>query len=102
MSGTGCDPGSTVVISLEGEPLATTTADATGAFSARGAVSSMPLGKYAVDVECGDSRAGTSVDLVSTAESSVAAASAASAAAVLTFFVLLGSTVFRSTFGSIG
>lgn len=102
MTGTGCEPGSTVTITLAGEALATTTADSTGAFSARAAVASVPLGQYAVDVQCGDATGEAVVDLVSTAESSTAVASAASAAAVLTFFVLLGSSVFRSTFGSVG
>ncbi|QDO90018.1 hypothetical protein FNH13_18215 [Ornithinimicrobium ciconiae] len=102
VTGTGCEPGSTVTITLAGEALATTTADSTGAFSARAAVASVPLGQYAVDVQCGDATGEAVVDLVSTAESSTAVASAASAAAVLTFFVLLGSSVFRSTFGSVG
>lgn len=102
VSGTGCEPGSTVVISLAGQTLGTTTADATGAFSVRAAVANMPLGQYAVDVQCGNGTGQAMVNLVSTVESSTAVASAASAAAVLTFFVLLGTGVLKQVTGGVG
>ncbi|GAA1135852.1 hypothetical protein [Ornithinicoccus hortensis] len=102
VSGSGCAPGSTVQILLGGEPLATATADANGDFTARAAVSSMPLGQYAVDVECEGRTGAAQVDLVSTVASSTAPAAAASAAAVLTFFVLLGAGVIKGSVGSAG
>ncbi|NLG21594.1 MAG: hypothetical protein GX555_09240 [Actinomycetales bacterium] len=101
VSGSGCPPGSTVVVSLAGETLGTSTADANGAFSVRAAVANVPLGQYAVDVQCGEATGQATVDLVSTVESSTAVASAASAAAVLTFFVLLGTGVVKQATGGV-
>lgn len=102
VSGEGCEPGSTVDISLAGELLASTVADADGTFTVRAPVSNEPLGQYVLRVRCGNGHGEAIVDLVSTVSSSAASGSAASAAAVLSFFVLLGSAVVRGNSGAAG
>lgn len=102
VSGAGCPPGSTVEVLLADETLASTTADATGAFSVRAPVANVPLGQYVVRIRCAAGHGEAVVDLVSTVASSTAPASAASAATVLTFFVLLGSTIVKGVFGGTG
>jgi hypothetical protein len=99
VSGSGCPPGSTVQVLLADEVLGTTTADDEGSFALRVPVPNVPLGQYVVRVECGNAYGEAVLDLVSTVASSTAPAAAASAAAVLGFFVLLGSSVLKGTFG---
>ncbi|GAA1135845.1 hypothetical protein GCM10009583_01940 [Ornithinicoccus hortensis] len=96
VSGAGCAPRSTVEVLLAGEVLATTTADGTGSFTVRAPVANVPLGQYVVRIRCGNGHGEAVVDLVSTVASSTAPASAASAATVLTFFVLLGSSILKT------
>jgi uncharacterized repeat protein (TIGR01451 family) len=94
--GTGCPALSTVVISIDGKTLATTTADGRGAFSASLTPRNLRAGQYTVTATCGTLR----MSAVLTIALSSSASTPESSAAAFGVFVLLGLALMRGQFNS--
>ena len=91
VSGGGCPAGAVVTISVNGVPVASTTADAQGSFSASINPSEQGAGQLTVTATCGSRRLTSVLDVVSTANLSNPDGSAG----VFGGFLLLGFVLFR-------
>lgn len=91
VSGLGCEPGSRVVLTIEGRRAGQTIADPSGAFSAVVDLPRLPLGVYELRAQCGDAEQAVPITLVISGSAAAAPGAAAAAGVVLAFFVLVAS-----------
>jgi hypothetical protein len=88
-TGHGCPSGSTVIFTVAGQKIGSSTAASSGAFQGPLAVSGLPVGTYQVEAHCG---------VVLTASLDVVLANQvyddASTVVIIIFFVLIGSGLF--------
>jgi hypothetical protein len=98
--GTGCPADAEVVLTIDGDPVATTRADGNGDHRTRVRLGDLAVGRHELIAECLPERARAPLDVV-VPSSSVGTAGAATvtAMAVFGFFVLLGGQLVRPSGG---
>jgi hypothetical protein len=94
ITGNGCPPGTTVILSVDTVPAGKATAAADGSFATVLTVPDLPVGRHAATARCGDREVAADLDLVvASSTTGTAPALAATAGIVLVFFVLLAGMV---------
>jgi hypothetical protein len=89
-AGYGCDPGSSVLLTVGPTTVGETTASTGGTFTAPLQVGTLPVGRYLVLAHCGPVLA-ASLDVVLASQVGQATATLA----IIVFFLLIGLAVFR-------
>jgi hypothetical protein len=88
VTGDGCRPGESIVLTVDGERTGSASADEKGHFEAK---LDLPgsIGRHVVAAECNNQKLERTIDLVVSTSGGAGNGGAASAAGVFTFFVLL-------------